>query len=454
MFLKLAPKRLHTPLLILFTLAVFIFAGSYRSESAPVNFYFMPVFLAVCVLCDIIITTIAFSHSRAFNNRQTYAIGGAYLASAILAAFIIADYPTALAVGATFNYDSNSIWLWFLLEISAPICAAILISLPQSLSLRRTVAFVLLGCLLASFIGPLISRFIPLLTETCNHYHCELTIRSGLVYISGLVNFLCLSFLWFKLKNKGLIEQCFLFTLFLLVLDDAFSLSWQARYTVGWYTWKIMIMLLKLAMLMIVLLRMMDDYKLIDENNRRHYRQSITDDLTGLHNRRYFAQNTPALWEENKASGQHIGLIMLDVDKFKKYNDHYGHLAGDRCLAKIGHALDLSGNRDGNLVARMGGEEFAMFIPSTDKQQLAQVCERIRLAIAELKIPHVGNPEGDHYVSMSIGAVLVDPSQTALDISGTMNLADKMLYLAKKQGRNQSKTISESEFTPQMSEQL
>lgn len=73
----------------------------------------MPVFLAVCVLCDIIITTIAFSHSRAFNNRQTYAIGGAYLASAILAAFIIADYPTALAVGATFNYDSNSIWLWF-----------------------------------------------------------------------------------------------------------------------------------------------------------------------------------------------------------------------------------------------------------------------------------------------------------------------------------------------------
>lgn len=87
----------------------------------------------------------------------------------------------------------------------------------------------------------------------------------------------------------------------------------------------------------------------------------------------------------------------------------------------------------------MGGEEFAMFIPSTDKQQLAQVCERIRLAIAELKIPHVGNPEGDHYVSMSIGAVLVDPSQTNLDISGTINLADKMLYLAKKQGRNQSK---------------
>ena len=207
-------------------------------------------------------------------------------------------------------------------------------------------------------------------------------------------------------------------------------------------------------MLMIVLLRMMDDYKLIDENNRRHYRQSITDDLTGLHNRRYFAQNTPALWEENKASGQHIGLIMLDVDKFKKYNDHYGHLAGDRCLAKIGHALDLAGNHDGNLVARMGGEEFAMFIPSTDKQQLAKLCERIRLAITELKIPHVRNPEGDHYVSMSIGAVLVDPSQTNLDISGTMNLADKMLYLAKKQGRNQSKTISEGEFTPQMSEQL
>ena len=161
---------------------------------------------------------------------------------------------------------------------------------------------------------------------------------------------------------------------------------------------------------------------------------SITDSLTGLHNRRYLDEALRTEFFRLKRAGAQLSLIMLDVDYFKKYNDSYGHLAGDECLRQIGATLKSIVSRVPDIVARYGGEEFLVILPETDGKGATALSEQIRKAVEDLKIPNKASDIAE-YVTISLGVVtayttgLSSPEQLVA-------LADEAMYRAKQGGRN------------------
>jgi diguanylate cyclase (GGDEF)-like protein len=166
--------------------------------------------------------------------------------------------------------------------------------------------------------------------------------------------------------------------------------------------------------------------------NRRLQQLSITDSLTGMANRRRFDMVLDAEWRRAQRLREPIGLAMVDIDRFKLYNDHNGHAAGDKCLHRV--AIELAGNiRANDLVARYGGEEFAVVMPGTDIRTGVVAAERLRRAIIALADPHEQAAEGTVTVSIGVAAVVPSSSDTA---EGLVELADTELYRAKRAGRN------------------
>lgn len=159
-----------------------------------------------------------------------------------------------------------------------------------------------------------------------------------------------------------------------------------------------------------------------------------TDGLTNLANRRHFDDFLEFEWLRHIREKEPLSLLIIDVDYFKKYNDSYGHLAGDDCLIDIARILLDITKRSSDLSARYGGEEFACVLPNTDSEGAVQVARNIQAEISKLKIPHESSPIDD-YVTVSIGINTCIPSQQYY-LFGYIDGADQCLYQAKEKGRN------------------
>jgi diguanylate cyclase (GGDEF)-like protein len=159
------------------------------------------------------------------------------------------------------------------------------------------------------------------------------------------------------------------------------------------------------------------------------------DPLTHLPNRRLFEQTLHNEWKRAKRDGTSLSLLMIDIDNFKKYNDHYGHGAGDVCLQQVASAMESCRTRASDMVARIGGEEFIAILPNTDINGAGIAGERLRQAVATLEIPHMHSTVVP-IISISIGCATSHPSINDSDTNTLINKADSQLYKAKKQGRN------------------
>lgn len=171
----------------------------------------------------------------------------------------------------------------------------------------------------------------------------------------------------------------------------------------------------------------------LEDANRKLAILSITDGLTGLANRRHFDDVLRSEHARSMRAGQPLSLIMLDVDYFKRYNDRYGHQAGDACLIRVAQALAGHMRRASDLTARYGGEEFSIVLPDTDAQEARHIGEALRSAIEKLGIVHASADAGQ--VTISVG-IAVQPAPYALDPDALLRLADAALYGAKDAGRN------------------
>ncbi|MDX5373478.1 MAG: diguanylate cyclase [Pseudomonadaceae bacterium] len=162
--------------------------------------------------------------------------------------------------------------------------------------------------------------------------------------------------------------------------------------------------------------------------------QVMLDGLTGIPNRRAFDERLEAAWGQSCRDGSPLSLLMIDVDHFKHYNDHYGHLQGDQCLRQVARALAGVLNRPYDLLARFGGEEFVGLLPDTDEAGAVQIAERMRAAIAGLDIEHAAAPgSGRLGVSIGVATALPTPLSSAAEHLGW---ADEQLYRAKREGRD------------------
>jgi len=162
-------------------------------------------------------------------------------------------------------------------------------------------------------------------------------------------------------------------------------------------------------------------------------RLSQVDPLTGLFNRRYFDATLVRMWEATAVSGSCLGLMMVDVDHFKAFNDDAGHQAGDRCLEAVAAAIRINVRFGLDTVARYGGEEFVAILPDADLREAETIGERVRRAVADLKIPHSRTPFA--VLTVSIGVASLKDAGNAPD--SLLRAADQALYRAKFLGRNQ-----------------
>ncbi len=161
---------------------------------------------------------------------------------------------------------------------------------------------------------------------------------------------------------------------------------------------------------------------------------SSIDALTGIPNRRSLEVFLEREWQRATRYQDNLAIIFIDIDYFKKYNDNYGHVAGDECLKLVAKTMHNTLSRDTDLLARYGGEEFVCVLPKTDIHGAEKVAESLRLAVCQLGITH----EFSDYqcVTLSLGVLSIKPNAQTGSAMETLEAADKLLFEAKKQGRN------------------
>ena len=180
--------------------------------------------------------------------------------------------------------------------------------------------------------------------------------------------------------------------------------------------------------------------------NMELQRLAERDALTGIANRRSFNAALAEAWARGLVEQEHVALVILDVDHFKKFNDRYGHLPGDACLCKVADAIDGVRLREHDLVARLGGEEFVMLLPRTGSEGAMVVAERALEAIRARMILHEDGLEG--MVTASAGVAACVPMR-GMDPLALLAAADAALYAAKARGRNNAASAAgAAETTP------
>lgn len=181
------------------------------------------------------------------------------------------------------------------------------------------------------------------------------------------------------------------------------------------------------------------------ESELRFRELAGTDGLTGLPNRRVFDEVFAREWRRAARDLVPLSVLLLDVDRFKRFNDHYGHLEGDECLRTVAAAIAQGVRRASDLSARFGGEEFAILLPSTELPGAMELAESVRTCVAACGIEHAGNTEAGRIVTISIGVAVAWPvpdEETPPGMSLGRSMmealarADAALYAAKADGRN------------------
>ena len=160
---------------------------------------------------------------------------------------------------------------------------------------------------------------------------------------------------------------------------------------------------------------------------------SFQDGLTGIANRRMFDTVLEREWSNAQRTGSPLSVIVLDIDYFKQYNDHYGHIQGDECLRRVAQTLSLAANRPRDFIARIGGEEFVWLLPESDAESARLVAHKCLHLIRQQQIPHeFSNVSNLLSVSLGVGTTAASVHATALEF---VDQVDQLLYKAKHEGR-------------------
>ncbi len=171
------------------------------------------------------------------------------------------------------------------------------------------------------------------------------------------------------------------------------------------------------------------------KSNQKLKEVSLMDGLTDIPNRRFFNQTFILEWKRATRNNGALSIIMIDIDFFKRLNDRYGHQVGDVCLIKVAQTLKRALKRPSDFIGRYGGEEFGVILPDTPHEGAKLLAERMLTAVEELQIPNE-NSEVKPYVTISAGVACIQPKKDHHHILA-MQTADRLLYQAKEQGRNQ-----------------
>jgi len=429
-------------------LALLVTAVSWAYAEAPlVNLSaFLPFFGGVVFVVDVLTAYLMSAQFRIARRLSVLFLSSAYLFSGLVVIPQVLCFPGILFdVLPPWIGSQSAIWLWVCWHMGYPLLVLGYVScrmvegerlLPAPLVRRWSILPPLLIFALVLGLAAWVTIGHESLPELVSGRNFHSLSESEIAWTVLVLNGLALLGLIWVCRGQTVGELGLTLAAMAAFLDVVLTLRSGARYSLGWYVARLDSLVSSGAVLLVYLFEITWLYRRVSEFNNSLSRLAFLDQLTGLANRRQFDFRLEAEWNRAAQQGTSLALAMLDVDFFKKYNDHYGHVAGDECLRHVGRSLAGVARRSGDLAARYGGEEFALILPDSDIDAAQLVCHAANEAVRGLGISHAQGTESG-LVTVSIGVVsLTPPPGWTLD--RLKRAADEALYQAKTQGRNQT----------------
>ncbi|WP_240702350.1 sensor domain-containing diguanylate cyclase [Trinickia terrae] len=413
---------------------------------------FIPIYESALIVNDLITSVLLFGQCVISRSRALGALASGYLYTATLAFFHMLSFPGLFSPTGLLGAGAQSTaWIYMFWHAGFPlfvIAYALLKGRRQDEMAGNPLGagrlFIIIGAVLCAgaALAALATAGAHLLPDIMagNHYTPKMLAVAGTAWGCCLLG---LVVLW-RQRWHSIIDLWLMVVLCAWICDVALSVVFNAgRYDLGFYAGR---MYGLFAASFVLLLLLVENSSLqsrlaaaLDELKRL----ATSDPLTGIANRRAFETALAAHWRRAAHGSSPLSMLMIDIDFFKQFNDHYGHVEGDRCLVLVAECLVRTARRGTDLVARYGGEEFAVLLPDTDAASAAHIGQRMCDAVAALAIPNAG-AAGRPNVTISVGVAsrIVEAGAAPMDLT---KAADRALYAAKAAGRARVEEASSEE---------
>jgi diguanylate cyclase (GGDEF)-like protein len=438
---------------VILSALIFLAAAPFAQLPLQRVWAFIPAYQAALVICDLITATLLFGQFHSFHVRSLFVLACGYLFSALTACVHLLTFPGVFGAGGMLGAGpQTTAWLYMIWHGAFPLFVIAYALLRRSavdvvLAARSTSLLIVMGALLVlaavAMLALVVTRFQAILPTimVADQYT---PVMLHVVVTVWCLSLLALAVLW-RCGVRSLLDLWLMVVMWAWLIDVALSAMLNnGRFDLGFYVGRMYGLLAASFVLMVLLAESGMMYSSLLDVMDRLRRINLTDGLTGITNRRAFDAELQVEWRRALRGHAPLALLMIDVDYFKTYNDTYGHVAGDSCLRTVARALAGASHRAGDMVARYGGEEFVALLPQTGLADAELIAQRMRLAVADLGIPH-GGTAGWPQVTVSIGVVSVScraaeagPGTSTRQPPATLlvEAADKALYVAKSSGRN------------------
>ncbi|WP_295952104.1 sensor domain-containing diguanylate cyclase [Rhodoferax sp.] len=438
-----APQRKWALLLALLIVLAAVVTVPYAAIALPVVAPFLPIFAATVTLTEALTAYLLMVQFVAVRRFYLVPLAGAYAYVAMLVPIQLLVFPGVFApMGLLGGNTQSAVWMWVFWHGGFPFFIGLSLLLRQSrvhgaLGQRVSVGqagllFSLAPLLACAMAWLALQGDLPPLINGNSFKTLSDSVAGWSVW--GL-NVAAVALVLLLPKKRWELVNLFLFVAVLASLADvSLTLLSSARYSLGWYVSRLLSVVSSVSLLAALIYQITQFYQELATTHASLLRSSARDKLTGVYNRNSFDNAAQAEWQRAQRSGEPLSLVLVDIDHFKRYNDHFGHVQGDFCLHAVAQALARSVHRPTDMVARYGGEEFVILLPGTRTEQALRIAEQARRAVADLRIPaHAPGLS----VSFSAGCASWDANAGFPDFEDMLVAADQALYKAKAQGRNQ-----------------
>lgn len=405
---------------------------------------FIPAYVSAVIVTELITAYLLFAHAPLSRRFDLLWLGSAYLFSGALAIGQMMVFPGVLAPQGLFGAGSQSaVWLWVFWHGGFPalIAAAMIVRQREAraagLRSRRpkpahAAAMAAGVVLLAVICETLVTRYQTILPPLIHGRSYADLMQSVPGRTVLALNLLTLVLMVGVTRCRSQLDLGLVIAVLASTVDATLTLKAGARFSLGWYMARVSSVVSAVSVLIVFLREVTLLYARVIRLNERLAEQAAIDVTTELFNRRHFNRQLQVALRDASRRRETTGLLLIDIDHFKLFNDHYGHLAGDECLHQVAQGIAGAIRRPSDVAARYGGEEFAVILPGTGPDGTRHIGQRVLSAIRALSLDHAASPTAG-MVTVSIGIGMAQPGERFEDL---IRAADEALYAAKRSGRN------------------
>ena len=408
----------------------------YGNRSIRADLAIVPAFGGVICFVNLFTAIVLVGQARPGQACLAAKLGAAYLFSGLVVIPNLLSFPGLFSDNFVIGGVGTAAWLWMGRETGFALFVLYFAFTAKGSQRSNARGGAILAIAMGAAALVVIAAtwglsYLPVITDGTDYHRLNML---GIGPAVAILNIVALVVVALRLRASNTLDLWLAVALGVACLDITARLIGSARFTAGWYCGQVLGLLGAMTVFVAMLLESLRVSALKTELTMTLERLSLTDALTELPNRRAFEQAFQAEWRRAEREALPISVLMIDIDHFKGYNDSLGHPAGDRCLWLVARALSRVARRPYDLAARLGGEEFALLLPNTEPPGAARMAEKVRAAIADLRITHPKASRG--FVTISVGVATGYPGAATLNPAFLVDRADQALYRAKQSGRN------------------